>query len=169
MLQLEVIPRSLSAMYRLICPLAHCKRMWESKKKCRRKAHDPINFQITPRKGAPRMYTAPVSTYIGTYEPVWRGNKRRNCLSQHAFRDTDVVFQLVKAIRRTHISLHWNETFQRYRRSRSLCCNVFNMYLRSPEALQQSGANHCDRAGGRYCVKMFIRDPLALTSRKRSL
>ncbi len=125
MLQLEVIPRSLSAMYRLICPLASSRTVKECGSrvcktlKCRRKAHDTINFQITPRKGAPRMSTAPVSTYIGTYERVWRGNNWRNCLSQHAFRDTDIVLQLVKALRRTHISLHWIETFQRYRWSRS--------------------------------------------------
>lgn len=50
MLQLEVIPRSLSAMYRQICPLTSSRTVKECGKrvcktpKCRREAHDPINF-----------------------------------------------------------------------------------------------------------------------------
>lgn len=173
MLQLGVIPRSLSAMYRQICPLTSSRTGKERENrvckthKGRRKAHDPINFQITPRKGAPRLSTAPLHAYIGTYERIWRGNKWRNCLSQHAFRDTDIVLQSVKALRRKHISLHCSETFQRYRSS--LSAIMYSICICSLPEHCNSLDQTIPPSGGRCCVKIFIRDPLAWTSRKRSL
>jgi len=72
----------------------------------------------------------------------------KNCLSQDAFRDADTVLVLVRALGRTHINLHCSETFFQAALCLSVCYNVFNMYLRAPEALQQSGSNHSALAGG---------------------
>lgn len=86
MLQLEVIPRSLSAIYRQNLSshfLAHCERMWEaSLQNTQVSSQRPsiqLTFRLLPVKVLRGLSTAPVWTYIATYERVWRGNKWRNC------------------------------------------------------------------------------------------
>lgn len=90
MLRLEVNPRSLSVIYQpsdlWTLTASRTVRGNEARKtrKYRRKARNPINFQMTPRIGAPRLSKAPfLPILVHTDEYGDETNKPSVCPSMH--------------------------------------------------------------------------------------